>query len=872
MSELRDKVEVQVTATTGGLAAGMAQAQATVAESTAAMQAVVSGISSKFQGVAAAGQQAASGVSTAVNAVAQQAAGVQAIVGKVSGGFAMMAGVLAGGAIFKEVVSATKEWNGEAMKMAAQLGITTEQASVLNVAIGDIYSSTDDYLKAAAMMTRQINSGGEGFKKLGVDIKDANGHLRPTGDIMQDVLGKLNGLQQGTDRNAAGMAIFGKGWGEASKLLKLNAEVMEEAKKKADALNLVVGGDAVQAQKDYKAAMNDVDDAMLGMKLALGQQLMPVLADMGKFIAEVGTPVVQGLGWAFKVVMQALDVVVFGVKAFANMIGASFGAVMDVTEKLANMFSNLLAGNWKAAANDAKGAAMAIKNNFSAAFDGIAADWEKLGEKAMKRWDGPASKETRVGQQGEGQYDPDKGKDTSEETLRAFKAELEKKKSLEENWFTWSVSRELEFWQGKLGTLQEGTKAYTAVLGEVNKLRKERQKEEHESQVEGLKAQMDELKNDGLKRLAVQDEIIKEEVRLHGAGSKEVIAARRERGKIVREIQAEERALQLQEANFQRDYALQMVDADTEALAYKRDMGEISAQQEIDALITLEQRKLEIKKLAIQAALQDETLSQTARQDLLNQQFLLEKATQDKIVALRHQSSVKSAADLQTFLQPLRDSMTSAISSMLAGTMTLSQGFKRILMDMGNYMNQVIAKMVVGWITGEKAKTAGTEVGVMQRIASETWGAMKSVALAIWTGLKWIAIKGYEAAAGAYSAIASIPYVGPFLAPVVAAGVLAAVVGMASNIASAAGGYDIPSGVNPLVQTHENEMILPAKHAETIRRMGDKLEQGGDFGGGGFSPTIQISAVDARGVERLFRDHQGPLLKSLRDAHRNGRG
>jgi len=36
---------------------------------------------------------------------------------------------------------------------------------------------------------------------------------------------------------------------------------------------------------------------------------------------------------------------------------------------------------------------------------------------------------------------------------------------------------------------------------------------------------------------------------------------------------------------------------------------------------------------------------------------------------------------------------------------------------------------------------------------------------------------------------------------------------------SAAGGFDIPSGVNPVVQTHQKEMILPAEYAEVIRGM-----------------------------------------------------
>lgn len=69
------------------------------------------------------------------------------------------------------------------------------------------------------------------------------------------------------------------------------------------------------------------------------------------------------------------------------------------------------------------------------------------------------------------------------------------------------------------------------------------------------------------------------------------------------------------------------------------------------------------------------------------------------------------------------------------------------------------------------------------------------------------------AAAGAYKAIVGIPYVGPFLAPAAAAVAYAGVLAFES----AEGGYDIPSGHNPVVQTHQREMILPEEHADTIR-------------------------------------------------------
>ncbi len=58
------------------------------------------------------------------------------------------------------------------------------------------------------------------------------------------------------------------------------------------------------------------------------------------------------------------------------------------------------------------------------------------------------------------------------------------------------------------------------------------------------------------------------------------------------------------------------------------------------------------------------------------------------------------------------------------------------------------------------------------------------------------------------------------------------------DIMSAAGGYDIPSGVNPLTQLHEKEMVLPAPQADVIRGLTGKPSSGS----GDVSINITVNA------------------------------
>lgn len=62
--------------------------------------------------------------------------------------------------------------------------------------------------------------------------------------------------------------------------------------------------------------------------------------------------------------------------------------------------------------------------------------------------------------------------------------------------------------------------------------------------------------------------------------------------------------------------------------------------------------------------------------------------------------------------------------------------------------------------------------------------------------------------------------------------------GAAGATASAAGGYDIPSGENPLTQLHEKEMVLPAQYADVIRGLAGN---GGTGASGGININTSIS-------------------------------
>jgi hypothetical protein len=130
-----------------------------------------------------------------------------------------------------------------------------------------------------------------------------------------------------------------------------------------------------------------------------------------------------------------------------------------------------------------------------------------------------------------------------------------------------------------------------------------------------------------------------------------------------------------------------------------------------------------------------------------------------------------------------------------------------------------------------------------------------------------------QAGLNSFASTAAIPIVGPELAPAAAAAAMAAAQGMAATViaassatvASARNGFDIPSGVNPITQLHEKEMVLPAPQAQVIRDMAKS-------GGGGAqiidNTTINIDSRSDRmqvmkDVQRMIENGHARLLDRM---------
>ena len=308
--------------------------------------------------------------------------------------------------------------------------------------------------------------------------------------------------------------------------------------------------------------------------------------------------------------------------------------------------------------------------------------------------------------------------------------------------------------------------------------------------------------------------------------------------------------------------------------------GRISQLERLDLEIEFENRRYQIAYDALQERIalaeQDPTYSQTAIDKLKAQMAELgqgHERTQAKNEGKRESQRRKDAPNVMEMLQDggknvweeAQDQMGQAFSAMLTRTQNFRTAMNNFFKSMGQtFIQEMVTKPIAGMMQRMVQESAIYKMIFGTKETLETAAAAKTAATKATETTSVVTANATQAASGAAASQASIPYVGPILAVAAMAAMMAAVMGLmggggsststtTTRIPSAAGGWDIPAGINPLTQLHENEMVLPAEHAQTIREMAG--QSGGD------DSTIIINST---GGDFIHKKDLAKLLKQMK--------
>lgn len=854
----------------------------------------------------------------------------------------------------EEAVAVTTAWNAEAVRLSRQLGITTQDASVLNETLKVMGVESGAYATAANFMTRALQNGSLGFKNLGIETRNNDGTFRNTNDLMQEAIEKLNAMPDGTQKNIIGQQLFGRGWLANRDILKVTSEALRETSEHMDRLGTKVTPESAAASRGYSIAMNELKATFEAFFIVLGNKLIPTLTEVAHWLSDAGTAAVQvfrgaldSIGVALTFVGQMFDAVsdaigslvkdivgaflpdlksswewltkVFGdidliggfkraittvVAMFVTLVGVvqilwdvavgAFSYMRDALFSVGTALVQAIHGDYRDAINTLKSGDAILAEDAAQTAGKVRKTWEDLESRVAKMQvtpfeDGNESAGLKTGNKTKG--GDVETKNSGAKKLQEFKQQMEEMKAEEANFNAWDAAQEVLFWEVKLKEVRRGSEAEKLIRAEIDKAKVKAATEARAAAVKDTEAAIAEAQKEGdAKVQAIEKAEQKKLAALRGAADQEKAIAKNriEVGKIVDPSNAGNLELK----------ALQDEKVAEDALA--ADTARLRAKDLADEKAALEQ-KLLLQRLYFQQLRSDaagnqvilakirkdeeKAVADTARAEAKldeNADIEVEKAkaaSAKRELDLRLATNKKIATDqaelskkIEGYLQPFVSGFTNGLKKMMDGTLSFSQAIQGLGQMIVSAFGDMITSIVSSWISS-LAKMAAQWLANL--VFQETT-AKASDATRLATG---IAARVAEAsgmasvmAVAAGASVAAIPGVGWMMAPGVMAAAYEAGMAMAAT-AAAAGGFDVPSGMNPVTQLHAEEMVLPAPLANTVRAMAANSGGAAASMPSSSSQTIHIHAVDAKSFERMLRGSNGSAaINVAKDFMRNRRG
>ena len=249
-----------------------------------------------------------------------------------------------------------------------------------------------------------------------------------------------------------------------------------------------------------------------------------------------------------------------------------------------------------------------------------------------------------------------------------------------------------------------------------------------------------------------------------------------------------------------RDAAMDRIDAAENAARHELDLNNITQAEYLVRLEQFNQQRLAAEERFIEAkkqiALEDPDKNVVALEQIEIQKEEIRRRYAEQALEIQRQQALEA----QNIFRQISDSMSSLwdkmISSIMQGTFTWRNLLQAVFAEIAGIFGGMVKNMVMKWIQNQ----------IQMLVFGKT------------TAMSEIMTLAGKAGAGGVASMAAAPFPLNTTAPAFGAQMSAAAMAYAPAV-SAAGGYDIPPGLNPVAQLHQEEMVLPATLANAIRDM-----------------------------------------------------
>lgn len=147
-----------------------------------------------------------------------------------------------------------------------------------------------------AQQEDQLSKNADGFSKLGISTKDAEGKQKDFTTILFEVADKFKAMPAGIDKTALALELFGRSGKDMIKILDLGGQGIQELEKRADELGLTLNEKTITRVNDFVKSQKELKQSTDALKIQIGTTTAPVLTEFNRKINDIVSSLLQADG------------------------------------------------------------------------------------------------------------------------------------------------------------------------------------------------------------------------------------------------------------------------------------------------------------------------------------------------------------------------------------------------------------------------------------------------------------------------------------------------------------------------------------------------------------------------------------------------
>jgi hypothetical protein len=237
---------------------------------------------------------------------------------------ASLAGALSAGA-FVAAGKAALNYADKIGKVSQKVGMTTKELSGLNYAAKLSDVSIEQLQSSLGIMARKMGDSADSFQALGVSLRNTDGTMRGTNQVLMDVADKFAKMPDGVQKSQWALELFGRSGLDLIPLLNGGAAGISAMTEEARMFGVVVSQDAARGAEQFNDNITRMQQYVAGAVQNFTTGMTPALVNVSEALVNSAKSTE-----AFKTAGEVAGRILEGVARVVIVVKDNLGLLGDV--------------------------------------------------------------------------------------------------------------------------------------------------------------------------------------------------------------------------------------------------------------------------------------------------------------------------------------------------------------------------------------------------------------------------------------------------------------------------------------------------------------------------------------------------------------